>query len=149
MMIIFFICIAFFFLGCLLISKLLQTHFSSVCQWISASYHKVFISDKGIGTERTRKTCFGSQWYMDVLEPFSLSSDLFTRKDCLLSKIYCPYSDPNDKCNIIQYYFLMSPKLYFNCLSHKRDALIIMLNCAERTIEKQGYPLMFQCVFMD
>lgn len=71
------------------------------------------------------------------------------RKDCLLSKIYCPFSDPSDKCNITQYYFLMSPKLYFNCLSHKRDALIIMLNCAARTIKKQGYTLMFQCAFMD
>lgn len=30
----------------------------------------------------------------------------------------------------------MFPKLYFNCLSDKRDALIIMLNCAERAIAK-------------
>lgn len=59
-------------------------------------------------------------------------------KDHLLSKIYCPFSDLTDKCNIIQYYCHMFPKLYFNCLSNKKDALIIMPNCAERTIVKTG-----------
>lgn len=30
----------------------------------------------------------------------------------------------------------MFPKLYFNCLSDKKNALIIMPNCAEGTIAK-------------
>lgn len=60
------------------------------------------------------------------------------RKDHLPSKIYCPFSDLTDKCNIIQYYCRMFPKLYFNCLSDEKDALIIMPNCAERTIAKTG-----------
>lgn len=60
------------------------------------------------------------------------------RKDHLLSKIYCPFSDLTDRCNVIQYYCCMFPKLYFNCLSDKKDALIIMPNCAERTMAKRG-----------